>query len=224
METVILLIMLLVSVSFLLKLTFMRPLPVILEAALIALVAVGSTDEAAMQSKTQISAWLQTPDLMLDMAVLLTVDVAVQLAFCIAEVSGEAGLAGRILRRILLYLPGLLIFPVTFYILVQLIFAFTGTDFSTVGYAMGGLILVAVPLMAFGLKQMLPEGPVRLELIFDLSCIIALLGIIATVNGRTATVGVNEVNMPALGVMAALMVCGGAAGIILYKRKINKQS
>ncbi len=224
METVVMLIMLLVGLSFLLKLSFMRPLPMIAEAAVIALVAVGSTDAAALQSKSQIGEWLQSPGLMLDVAVLLTVDVAAQIAFCIVSVGGRGSLGMRILRGALLYFPGLLIFPVVFYLLVQLIFALTGTGFATVGYTLGASLLAGCPLVALGVRFLLPEPPLRLELIFDLNCIIALLGIIATVNGRTATVGVNEVSLPALGTIAALLLCGAAAGFFLYHRKINKQS
>ena len=81
METVIILIMFMVGLSFVLKLTFMRPWQMIAEVLILAIATVSTTDIAISQSKLQISEWLQTPDVMLDLAVLLTLDVALQIAF-----------------------------------------------------------------------------------------------------------------------------------------------
>lgn len=83
METVVILIMFMVSLSFVLKLTFMRPWQMIAEAVILAFATISTTDIAISQSKIQISEWLQTPDLMLDLSVILTLDVALQIAFCL---------------------------------------------------------------------------------------------------------------------------------------------
>ncbi|MBD5358772.1 MAG: hypothetical protein HDR88_17590 [Bacteroides sp.] len=224
METVIILMMLLVSLSFMLKLTFMRPWQMVLEAALVALLIVFSIDIAVLQSKTQIEEWIQTPELMLNVAVIMTIDVALQIAFCISMVGNNIGLREKILRNILLFIPGLLIFPVAFYLLVSMIFFFTGTDFYTVGYGLGFCLLILLPIMSIGLKYLLPDRSSRLELIFYLNCIIGMLGIIATVNGQTATMGVNELNLPALLTIIGIILIGYIIGFIMYKRKINKQS
>ena len=224
METVIILMMLLVSLSFMLKLTFMRYWQILSEVALLALVVVMSTDIAVLQSKTQIQEWIQTPELMLDLAVILTVDVAIQLAFCISMVGSAANVRQRILRDILLFTPGLLIFPVAFYLLVLMIFSFTGTEFYTVGYGLGVGLVILLPLLSMMIKSLLPDRDGRLELIFYLNCIIGMLGIVATVNGRTATVGVNELNLPALLTIILIALLGSVAGYLLYKYKINKQS
>ena len=71
METVVILIMFMVSLSFVLKLTFMRPWQMLAEAIILAFATISTTDIAISQSKIQISEWLQTPDLMLDLAVIL---------------------------------------------------------------------------------------------------------------------------------------------------------
>lgn len=218
METAIIFIMLAVCLSFTLKLTFMQQLPCLIEAGAVAAATILLTDFAAEQSKTQIQEWIATPELMLDVAVLLTVDVALQIAFCISIASGGSSLKERVLRGILLYIPGVLIFPVMFSCLVELIFEFAGTDFFTVSYSLGAAILIGFPALAAGLKYLMPEKTVRLELVFYTNCIIALLGVIATVNGRTAATGTNEINFPALGAIAALCVAGALFGSILYKR------
>lgn len=222
METIVILIMLLVIMSFLLKLTFMRPWQIIMESVLIALAVVLSTEIAVTQSKTLIEEWLQTPELMLDLAVILTIDVALQLAFCILMVSTTAGRKDKIFRGILLFIPGFMIFPVAFFMLVSMIFYFTGINFYAVGCGVGGGLLIILPILAWGLKYLLPERAGRLEMIFYLNCIIGMLGIIATVNGRTATVGVNELNLPALFVITGIIFSGCITGLILFKRNINR--
>ncbi|MDE6843013.1 MAG: hypothetical protein K2J24_05760, partial [Muribaculaceae bacterium] len=136
METVIILMMLLVSLSFILKLTFMGPWQMILEAVVPASVVIFSIDIAVLQSKTQIEEWFQTPELMLDLAVILTIDVALQIAFCFFMVNNGVSLRERVVRNILLLIPGLLIFPTVFYLLVLMIFSFTGIDFNIIGYGL----------------------------------------------------------------------------------------
>lgn len=224
METVIILMMLLVSLSFILKLTFMRPWQMILEAVVPASVVIFSIDIAVLQSKTQIEEWFQTPELMLDLAVILTIDVALQLAFCFFMVNNGVSLRERVVRNILLLIPGLLIFPTVFYLLVLMIFSFTGIDFNIIGYGFGIGLVIIVPLISMGMKLLLPERFSRLELIFYLNCIIGMLGVVATVNGRTATVGVNELNIPALLLIFGIGLIGYVIGFLLYKHKINKSS
>lgn len=223
METVVIFIMLLVGLGYLLKLTFMRPWIMIAEAAVIGFAVVLSTDYAIMQSKTQIADWLQTPELMLNLAVVMTVDVMFQIGFCVSMLSEGSSFRKRAMRGILLYFPGFLIFPVMFYLLVQMIFTFVGADFNTVGFVTGLCLLCGAPLVALVLKQLIPERFLRLEMIFYINCLVGILGIIASVNGRTATVGVNELNLAAFATMAALTLGGAIVGLILYQRKKHKQ-
>jgi len=55
-----------------------------------------------------------------------------------------------------------------------------------------------------------------------LHALIALLGIIATVNGRTAVAGTNSVDVFALSGVIGLLVIGGIIGYLLYLRKERK--
>lgn len=224
METVVILIMFMVGLSFVLKLTFMRPWQMLAEVVILALATVSTTDIAISQSKIQISEWLQTPDLMLDLAVLLTLDVALQIAFCLCMISDPIKLKGRIVKNILLFIPGLLIFPVSFYLLVQIIFSNAGMDFNNLSYSLGVAITVLIPLLVYGARYLLPEDSERLEVIFYINCIIGLLGIIATVNGRTATTGVNEVNLNSLLAIIGIAVVGSIIGLLLFRKNQNKHN
>lgn len=222
METVVILIMFMVGLSFVLKLTFMRPWQMIAEAVSLAFATISTTDIAISQSKIQISEWLQTPDLMLYLAVILTIDVTLQIAFCLSMINKPDKLKGRIIKSLLLYIPGLLIFPVAFYLLVQIIFSNAGMDFDNLGYCLGIAIVIMIPLLAYGVRYLLPEKSERLELIFYINCIIGLLGIIATVNGRTATAGVNEVNINSLLAIIGIAVTGSILGYLLFRKNQNK--
>lgn len=220
METVVILIMLLVGLSFLLKLTLMPVWLRFVECAILAIAAVLATDLAISQSKARIEEWLASPELMLDTAVLLTIDVAMQISFCIISVAGPGRqLKERVLRALLLAVPGLMVFPVVFACLVELVFSFTGTDFYLMGYGFGAFLLLAVPLLGSGMRFLLPDSSQRLELIFYLNCIIGALGVVATVNGRTAATGVNELNLLSLATIVLLALAAAATGYFIFLKK-----
>ena len=217
--------MLTVVVNFLLKLTFHRPLGALALCALAAAFTVLSIDYATSQSKTQIASWLSQPDLMLDTSVLLTIDVALQMAFCILTgrmLTGGLTRKETLWRTVALWFPGILIFPVLFALQVEVIFAMPGTDFTVLGWSVAALIFILLPLLAVGLRYLLPEPDLRLELLFLLSLLTAALGVIATVNGRTAAAGTGRVEWDALIGVLAILAIGTVAGIIIFKYKTSK--
>lgn len=222
-------IMLMVGFSFLLKLTYHR-LPGILLLSLILLVFLGVMHEyAAMQSKTQITRWLEQPALMLDTSVLLTVDVAFQIVFCILmgrKICGTLSRRELLFLAVTLWFPGLLIFPILFSMLVEAVFVLPGIGFATIGWGCGIAVFILIPALAFVLRYMLPEADLRLELMFLVNLITAAFGIVATVNGRTAAVGTDSIGWQALAAILVLLIVGAVAGLFLNKiitaRKIKK--
>lgn len=226
MEIVVIIIMLLVCFSILLKQTYLPVWGRILVCFLCALFIGISWKIAASQSKTQIAAWIQNPRLMLDVAVLLTVDVFIQITFCVISVKRIFGERMSKWENIIswgsLWIPGILIFPTLFALLVEVIFSFPGTDFSTIAWALSVAVFIVGVTMSFLLKAVIPEKDLRLELIFMINALIALLGVIATVNGRTAVAGVNSVDWETLVGVILILVIGAAGGFMLYKRKQNK--
>lgn len=223
METVVTIILLLVAFSFVLKLTFQSAAGVMVTAVLAALVVGLSQDWAVSQSKTQIHDWLSQPDLMLDTAVLLTVDVGLQLAFCVVGAKRLAGAtltgAWRWIWNGLLWIPGILIFPVLFVMLVSLVFSLPGVDFELVSWTAAAAVLVGCPALVCITGRVMDEAETRLELIFLLNSLIAFLGIVATVNGRTAAVGVSEIDWLALGGVLALLAAGLFVGLVMYRKR-----
>jgi hypothetical protein len=73
---------------------------------------------------------------------------------------------------------------VLFYIETQGMFLFTGADFQVVAYGLAACVLILIPLLTWGVRWLVPEKELRLEVFFLSNALIAILGIIATVNGR----------------------------------------
>lgn len=225
METVVLVLMLLVCFNFLLKQTCRKWRSVFVIAAVSALFVGLMWPYAIEQSKTRIADWLADPALMLDTSVILSVDVILQMAFCLlaAHVQTAASVKRRVIwmYRMLRWFPGVLVFPVLFSGLVSLIFAFPGVSFSLIAWCMAGAVLVLVPAGSYLLGRLLPEKELRLELLFLSNALIAILGIIATVNRRTAVKGVAEVNWGALAGLVVLVSAGALLGFLKNNKLIK---
>ncbi len=226
MEIVVIIVMILVGFSLMLKLTYLPIWGRILICLLLALFTGESWTFAVSQSKTQIATWIQTPELMLDMAVLLTVDVFLQITFCVTSagsIMGESmSKSGKFIQAVALWIPGILIFPALIALLVAVIFSFPGMDFATIAWTLAGCVFITGVGASCLIKFILPEKDLRLELIFMINALIALLGVIATVNGRTAVAGVNSVDLKTLAGVLSLLIIGASAGYLLFKRKQNK--
>lgn len=226
METVVLILMGLAVLSFLLKLTFHGRAGLTALSLVAALSVLLTTDTAASQSKTQIADWLAQPGLMLDTSVLLTLDVALQLGFCLLaarRACGPTSLREARLHTLCLWFPGLLVLPVLLAAQTELIFSLPGTYFRTIGRSAAAAVALALPALALALKSLLPEDDLRLELLFMLGLIIAAAGIVATVNGRTAAVGPNRADWPALAGVAGLLAAGALLGFLFHHYHNRKQ-
>ena len=134
METLVFVLMVLVCFNFLLKQTDC-PYGITFAVAVACTLFTGLIwPYAITQSKTQIASWLENPSLMLDTAVVLSIDVIVQMVYCILYVYVHID-RSRNKKKIWIYkilklYPGLLIFPVLFSTLVSLIFSMPGKSFQ----------------------------------------------------------------------------------------------
>ena len=245
MEAVVLVMILLVCFNFVLKQTYRKPWAVLVAAAVCALFVAFAWPYAIEQSKSQLHDWLNNPQLMLDTAVVLFIEVAIQMAYCIMAPSqpsprgrgcrpnsslttntphGFSSPWGEVGRGFLRWFPGVLIFPVLFHIETMCMFTFTGTDFKVIAYTLAALVLVAIPALVYAIRWLIPEKELRLEIFFLSNALIAILGIIATVNGRTAVAGISEVNWPALAGMACITLGFATLGLIIYRIKISRKN
>lgn len=223
MDTIIWILILLTAFNFLLKQTFWRIKSVWIAAIIAGGLVVMMCPYAIEQSKTQIADWLSDSSLMLDTAVVLTVEVALQMAFCILSVHvanfSPVKKRMKLAWQILYWFPGILILPVLFFGLTQLIFALPGIPFQQVAWGFGFVVLVCLPFGRLLIRWIIPEEDLRLELLFLTNALVAVLGVIATVNGRTAVSGTATVNWPALAGCAGIFVLGTAIGLLIRKLK-----
>lgn len=226
METVVLIMMVFLCFNYILKQTFRKVYFVALSSVLCALFVGLTWPYAIEQSKAQIANWLANSTLMLDIAVILTLEVTIQMSFCIlaAHIQTSNKVKPLIIwmYRILRWFPGILIYPVLFSFLTVAIFALPSTSYPLIAWSLAGVTILAIMLGCYGLKWLLPEKDIRLELLFLLNALVAILGIIVTVNGRTAVVGVSNVDWMAFGSVLLLVVCGLVGGISTYRIKLNR--
>ncbi len=223
MEIVVLVLMFLVMFMTWLKLSFLKAWHIAVISAICSLFIILMWRIAIEQSRNEISEWLGNQRLMLDTSVVLTIEVLWQMCFCLLSgklLYGEkVGRRTIFVYRALRFFPGILILPVLFYALIQAVYAFTGVGFSLVAYAVAAFVFLLMSGGAFVIRLLLPEKPLRLEILFLCASMILILGIIATVNGSTTFKGSDPIEWTALGSFVALAaVCGVAGyGIMLYK-------
>lgn len=226
METLVLVMMLLVCFTFILKQTFHGISEVMVISVVLAAFIGFSWPLAIEQSKTQIEAWIADQQLMLDMAVLLSIDVSLTMLFCIylVDLQTTEHFSRRkwMFYQFMKYFPGLLIFPVLFALLVALIFMLPGMSFEVISWGLAAVVLILVPCLTLGLRWLLPERPIRLEMLFLLVVLLGLMGIVGTVNGRTAVTGINDVNLMALLFVAGIVFAGILVGSLYYKVRAAK--
>lgn len=227
MDTIVLILILLTAFNFLLKQTFWKPIAVGVTAAIAAVFVILVWPYAIEQSKTQIADWLSDNQLMLDTSVVLTLEIVLQMAFCLlaVHVANFSPVKRRMMWAycVLYWFPGVLIFPVLFFGLTQAIFSFPGVSFKLIAWLFGLFIFVVIPVGRWLVRWLLPEEELRLELFFLTNALVAILGIIATVNGRTAVDGVSDVDWSVLTGCIILFLVGAIVGWIVYviKRKLT---
>ncbi|MFT3993729.1 MAG: hypothetical protein QM660_05440 [Dysgonomonas sp.] len=220
MELIIQILMLFIVINCILKLSFWKPWQAVLFGVLCAAFVVWSCQYAILQSKTQLTDYLSNITVLQDTAVLITIESALCFAFCFAALREIFGKKVKKWVRPLYWYPSLLIFPVLFYILTQFIFSMSGTDFSTISYALAGAALLLLPLLSIGIRYLFPEKDLRLEVHFLVSLFVCILGLLTTVNGNVTYAAAEEaINWKALGASLSLFAMAFIIGYFWNKVK-----
>ena len=80
------------------------------------------------------------------------------------------------------------------------------------------------PLRQIYTAPFVPEKELRLELFFLTNALVAVLGIVATVNGKTSAAGVSEIDWKALTGVIVIALAGGILGLLWWNiRNRNKE-
>lgn len=199
MELLIQVLILFIVINSLFKLSFWKIGQAALFGLSCALFIIFTCRYAVLQSKTQLSDFLNTPKILQDAAVLITIESAVCFLFCFAALRELFGKKHKPWIKPLYWYPSLLVFPALFYVLTQLIFLMPGTNFSVISYLLAGAMLVLFPALSYGIRKLYPEKEMRLEVHFLISLFVCLLGLISTVNGNvTYAATENATNWKAL--------------------------
>lgn len=236
MYSLVVMLMILVCFNFIIKQTWHKWQSVLAQAAVAGIFTGAVWPFAVRQSRSQIEMWLSDSQLMLDTAVVVSIEVILQLAFCLLAAriitSGRLKRSTILAYKILRWFPGVLIFAVLFSLTVFMIFSFPGVSFPVVSWCTGGAVTVTVAAGVVGLKKLFPDKETRLELFFLSNVITAIVSVIATVNGQTAVAGVESVDYDALAgvlvLVAAVSLFGWKTGIggrpfrKILKQKTNK--
>lgn len=207
MEIIIQILILFIILNTGLKLSYWRWWQTMIFGAISALFVIWTQQFAIEQSKTQLLDYLSNTKVLQDMAVLITAESAICFAFCFAALMNMFGKKEKPWVRFLYWYPSLLLFPVLFYLETQSIFGNPGANFSKTTYLVAGATFVGIPALAFGLKKLVPEKELRLEVHFLVSLFVAILGLLTTVNGNVTYNAVKEpLNVKAIGYSVGLFL------------------
>jgi hypothetical protein len=119
-----------------------------------------ATDRAAGLSKLQMESWLHDTTVLQDVAVVCLLDA--------------------LLCRLRWY-PGLLILPAAFYVLCQLLFTLTGSDFHTIGLLTAVALSATLLLLAKSFTWLLPRRADRSILHVVITILLCLVCLILTI-------------------------------------------
>jgi hypothetical protein len=117
------------------------------------------------------------------------------------------------------FFPGILILPVLFYLQIQVMYLFSGIDFSLISWILAVLVLLTMIGGTYALRLLLPQRALRLELLFLSSALVLILGIVSTVNGSTNFKGADPIEWRALLAFIAIAILCGGIGYLRNKQK-----
>jgi len=152
----------------------------------------GVSDFATEQSQLTISQWLSDTKVLSNMAVLVTIESVIGLFFCFISLKAFYEEKRNRWARILLWFPGVLLFPCLFLGLTESFFFFSGVDFGEVTFAFITLTIAGFLLGAWGFRTLVPERELRLELHLLMSIWVTLMGLAMTASGQIVYVPKSE--------------------------------
>lgn len=220
MELIIQILMLFILINCIVKLSFWKPWQAAIFSLICAAFVLWTCQFAIMQSKTQIADYLKNSKIMQDSAVLITIESAICFAFCFAVLREMFGKRAKRWIQPLYWYPSLLIFPVLFYLLTQIIFAMPGMDFTIISYLLAGVVFIGLPILSYLIRYLFPEKELRLEVYFLVSLFVCIIGLITTVNGNVTYAATEQpLNIKALLLSAGLFIIAFLIGFVWNKVK-----
>ena len=164
-----------------------------------------STNYAAGLSKPQVSGWLHNPAILQDIAVVCILDA--------------------LLSRIRCY-PGLLILPVAFYVLCQMLFTLTGVGFQTTGLLLAVALTLTLLLLSKGMTWILPQKTDRnilhtiITILLCLTCLVATQQTVMVYPAINQNIIMEYISRALFGIANILLIPDVIMLIIFFIRSI----
>lgn len=192
MEIVIQTLILLVFINCIIKLSFWRIPFIIVFTGLIAIFILVTTQFAITESKVKLLGYLNDKQLMRNVALLVTVEAILSLSFCFISLQSASSNCKIQIIRVLKGFISLLIFPGLYYTLVMLVFLFPGCEFWQISLFLSLIVISLILLLSIGIKYLVIEKELKLEIHFIVSLFIVCLGLLMTADGVITTSYVAE--------------------------------
>jgi hypothetical protein len=187
MELVVQILMLFIVVGTAVRLSFERVWVSLLFGLVAAAFVYLTYPLAIEQTKTGLAGYIADRSLREYAAIFISLEVALLVGYSFSRLELPHTRRARLIALGLRLYPGLLIFPVLFYLQSTLIFALPGVDFGIVSLllALGSLLLLVG--LGYLMRYLLPEEELRLEVYFLVQLFVFILGIIASVEETIRT-------------------------------------
>lgn len=220
MQIILSILFLFIIVNCLLKLSFLSKWQVALFGVVCGIFVALTYPIATEQSKTEFDAYMQSPEVLKNMAVLITTESVIFFSYIMAVLQGELGVKEKWWIKFLKWYPSLLIFPVLFFLQTELIFALPGVEFSTISYGFAAAVTVFIPALCGLFYYLFPERDMRLETHFLVTLFVCIIGLLTTVNGEvTYQASDQPTDWIAIGVALSLFVVFFLLGVAGNKFK-----
>lgn len=226
MEYIFIALIVFILLNTLLKLSFQQWWEAIIYSLLLVGFLCLTWEFASTQSKTEWMTWLYSSEILQNVSVLITLEALVIFGFAFVRLQNFLGVELKLwIRKPLYYYPPLLAFPALFYLLTQLFFTLTGVSFAQTTYWMIGAVIILIPLIVLGLKHLLPEEDLRLEILFITNLFVCLVGLVATASAETiyAPQRDNTVDWSTvtIAILSFVVLFGGGYLINKYRKRKN---
>ena len=133
-------------------------------------------------NKLELQRFLATQTVLTDISLVVMIDLLLSGYFCVARIRDrEDSGSFRWYTVVLRHMPSLLVFPALHYLHITLFFALTGIDFARTTAGLAISVVLLFTLASFGMRKLVAEKEVLIELIAFLTFFVCLLVISCTI-------------------------------------------
>ena len=178
-----------------------------------------SSPYAIEQTKTGLAAYIADRSLREYAAIFISLEVALFVGYSFSRLERPSSRRRQLLALALAAYPGLLLFPVLFYLQSTLLFALPGVSFSLLAFLLAVASALAVYGLGHALRWLVPEEELRLEVFFLVQLFTFILGIIASVDETVRTAPSSPIAWRGLALSAGIAVLCFGLGYLIPRIK-----